>query len=103
MDVERVRCHACGSLELHNVTVREVGAPEDVFVACARCGELVGRYRLAGHYRHGEEFEASLRSPRWASAESGRATLDEFRRARVEAEEQYAAVLARVRDEPAAD
>jgi hypothetical protein len=79
---------------MKNLVVEEPGARPTVFVACAPCGELVSRYGIDGLYRHGAEFEGSLRSARWASAESGRATIEELGDERREAEAQYARVLA---------
>ena len=62
MEVHRQRCQSCGSLDVHNLLVREVGEPQTVYVRCAACGELVARYQLSDYYHHGGGVESYLRT-----------------------------------------
>jgi hypothetical protein len=103
MDVREETCHRCGATEMKNLVAEGEGTQPVAFVACAACGELVARYGIVTAYRHGAEFEGSLRSPRWASAESGKATMEELGGDRLEAEEQYATVLAHLEKKSAGD
>ncbi len=70
MELKRQTCQGCGSREHHNVLRRGEEHPLTVYVICARCKELVARYKLDSYYHHGKGFESWLR--RQGASESGR-------------------------------
>lgn len=91
MDLQLERCPDCGSEEQHNLVARRAGALM-AFVRCARCGALVAHYVLQSCYRRGAGHDSWLRPG--AETESGRQYLERFSRARQEALEGFAEVLA---------
>jgi hypothetical protein len=70
-----------------------------VFVRCAKCGELVARYRLQSYYHHGKGVESFLRSQGLGDSDSGREQLEEFRQVKAEALDQFERALQVLRDE----
>jgi len=99
MEVHRQRCQACESLDLRDILVRRQGEPTAVYVRCASCGELVARYLLRGYYHHGKGAESFYKSVGSDASDSGRASLNDFKRIKEEALAGYAAALEALRNE----
>ena len=99
MEVHRQRCQACQSIDVRDILVRRQGEPTAVFVRCAKCGELVARYLLRGYYHHGKGAESFYRSVGSDASDSGRASLDDFKRAQEESLSVYQAALEALREE----
>ncbi len=93
MEVHRQTCQSCGSHDVRNILVREPGRAQMVFVRCARCHELVARYRLRDYYHHKKGVESYLRSLGSGATESGRSQLAEFDSVQKEALEGYQRAL----------
>ncbi len=98
MEVHRQTCQDCGSIDVRNILVREEGRAQMVFVRCAKCGDLVARYRLRDYYHHGKDVESFLRSHGAEASDSGRSHLDEFGRIQDEAQEGYEQALNYLRE-----
>lgn len=98
MRVNRQRCQSCGSLDVHNLLVREEGSPQTVLVRCTQCTALVARYVLADYMHLGKGLESFLRSHRSAVAESGRRISEDFEEAERSALEAYARALDALED-----
>jgi hypothetical protein len=99
MEVHRQRCQACESLDLRDILVRRQGEPTAVYVRCAKCGELVARYLLRGYYHHGKGAESFYKSVGGDASDSGRASLNDFKRVKEEALAGYAIALEALRNE----
>ena len=99
MEVHRQRCQACQSLDVRDILVRRQGEPTAVYVRCTNCGELVARYLLRAYYHHGKGAESFYRSVGSDASDSGRASLNDFNRAKEESLEGYAAALEALRKE----
>lgn len=99
MEIHRQQCQQCGSRELRNILVREVGAPMTVYVRCLGCKELVARYRLSEYYHHGKGVDSFLQSLGSGAGESGRDYLGEFSRIQDESMEGYEEVLRRLTEQ----
>lgn len=97
MEVHRQRCQNCGSLDAHNLLVREPGEPATVYVRCTACESLVARYVLADYYHHGKGIESYLRSHAGQFADSGRRVHEELAEAQASALEGYERALAELR------
>lgn len=93
MQVVQQQCQACGSHDHQILLVREPGRAQMAFVRCARCGELVARYRLQSYYHHGKGIESYLRSLGSDAADSGRNELKQFQAVQHEAVEQFERAL----------
>ena len=93
MEINRQTCQSCGSIDVRNIIARESDLPMTIYVRCAKCGELVARYKLREYYHHGKDVDSFLRSQAAAIAESGRNVLGEFRRTQKESVEGYEVVL----------
>jgi len=93
MEIHRQQCQSCGSFDARNILVRQAQEQPIVYVRCARCGELVARYRLSEYYHHGKGIESFLRSRGASAAESGRRLLDEFAEIQRASIEGFAEVL----------
>ncbi len=70
-----------------------------MFVRCSGCGGLVARYQLRSYYHHGKGLESFARSIGADAADSGRATLAEFERAREESLSGFERALAQLHEE----
>ena len=99
MEVHRQTCQACGSLDLRNILAREQGRAQMVYVRCAKCGELVARYRLRDYYHHGKGVESFLSSMGSDASDSARGHLDTFERAQREALEGYRKALEQLEED----
>jgi RNase P subunit RPR2 len=93
MEVHRQTCQKCGSIDVRNILAREPDIPMTIYVRCAKCGELVARYKLREYYHHGKGIDSFLRSQAAQLAESGRHVLGEFRRTQKESVQGYEMVL----------
>lgn len=96
MEVHRQTCQACGSIDVRNIIAREEGRAQMVFVRCAKCGELVARYRLRDYYHHGKGVDSFLRSMGAEASDSGRHQLGEFGKVQKEALDAFEQVLAQL-------
>jgi RNase P subunit RPR2 len=99
MEVHRQRCQSCGSLDQHNLLVRQRGHAQTVLVRCAQCGELVARYRLQSYYHHGKGVESYLRSLGSEACDSGRNQLKQFQQIQYDATGQYEEALKALQEE----
>ena len=99
MEVHRQTCQACGSIDVRDIIVREEGRAQMVFVRCAKCGELVARYRLRDYYHHGKGIDSFLRSMGSEASDSGRHQLGEFSKVQEEALAAYDQVLTQLQEE----
>lgn len=97
-EIHRQTCQSCGSIDLRNILVREPDLPTTIYVRCAKCGELVARYKLSDYYHHGKGIESFLRSHRFLSQESGRSVLEEFKKTQMDSEKGYERVLKYLRE-----
>ena len=93
MEVHRQRCQQCGSIDSRNILIRKPDVPTTIYVRCAKCGELVARYKLSEYYHHGKGLDSFLRSRGAVVSESGRDMLAEFDRAQTESIEGYQQAL----------
>jgi len=103
MEVIHQKCQECGSIDLGNILVRERGRATMVFVRCAKCGELVARYRLRDYYHHGKGIESYLRSMGSSASDSAREHLEEFQRAKEETEVAYQQALELLKEQDEAE
>jgi uncharacterized Zn finger protein len=103
MEVIHQKCQECGSIELEDILVRERGRATMVFVRCAKCEELVARYRLRDYYHHGKGVESYLRSMGATASDSAREHLEEFQRAKEETTVAYEQVLELLREQGEAE
>lgn len=93
MDLHRQRCQACQSLDLHCLLRRDEAHPLTVYVRCAKCDELVARYKVEEYYHHGKGIESWLKAMRPGALESGRNIRLDFEKARDESVAEYADVV----------
>ncbi len=98
MEAHRQQCQNCQSIDTRNLLVRQVDEQTVVFVRCAKCGELVARYKLIEYYHHGKDVESFLRSRGAVAVESGRRMLQEFERVKSESIEGYEEALEYLRE-----
>ena len=93
MELHRQRCQSCQSLELNCVLRRDEAHPLTVYVRCAKCGELVARYRVGEYYHHGKGMESWLKAMRPGNRESARNLRADFDEVKRNSIAEYADVL----------
>ena len=93
MEIHRQQCQGCGSIDTRNILVREPEHPTTIYVRCAKCGELVARYKLSSYYHHGKGMDSFLRSLGSDASDSGRDMLAEFKNVQAESLECYERAL----------
>ncbi len=64
MDIHKQKCQKCQSVNVINYIYRSEARPDEIFVQCADCDELVAKYTLTntGYYHHHKGFESFLRA-----------------------------------------
>ncbi|MEM7754469.1 MAG: hypothetical protein AAF297_02420 [Planctomycetota bacterium] len=99
MEVHRQHCQNCGSMDAHNIIVREPGEPTTIFVRCMQCHELVARYQLRDYLHHGKDIESFIRSHGALSRESARDILRAFEEASEKSQKDFQRALAALHEE----
>jgi len=72
---------------------RDEAHPLTVYVRCAKCGELVARYRVGEYYHHGKGMESWLKAMRPGNRESARNLRADFDEVKRNSIAEYADVL----------
>lgn len=93
MELHRQRCQFCQSLELGCILRRDEAHPLTVYVRCAKCGELVARYKVGEYYHHGKGMESWLKAMRPGDRESARNFRADFDEVENDSIEEYQEVL----------
>ncbi len=87
--VKMETCPRCRSTNTKNYVAFKKHKRITVFVECADCGEFVARYRLHRYFDVNEPYESFLYQIRSFRHDSGRMTLDAFKRFGADAREEF--------------
>lgn len=101
MDIHRQTCQKCGSRQMRNLLVRDLGSKDKVYVQCSSCRELVARYIVAtqGYYHHNKGFESYVKGlQRGGEFMSGRDLHQQFDQTKIECEAEFLEVLKRLEE-----